>query len=59
MEDSLDEVEPMRRFAKVSLDRVPDETTLCKFRHYLERMGYTKKLFLGSTELFIEKGIVS
>ena len=34
--------------AKVSLDRVPDETTLCKFRHYLERTG-----------LFIANGMAS
>ena len=33
MEDSLYDVESMRRFAGVDLDGIPDETTLCKFRH--------------------------
>ena len=37
MEDSLYDVESMRRFAGVDLDHVPDETTTCKFRHFLER----------------------
>ena len=27
-------VESMRRFAGVGLDAIPDETTICKFRHF-------------------------
>jgi len=37
MEDALYEVKSMRRFARVGLDRVPDETTILNFRHLLER----------------------
>ena len=44
MEDSLYEVESMRRFAGIDLRTVPDETTICKFRHYLEENGLTEKL---------------
>jgi len=45
MEDALYEVESMRRFTGVSLDRIPDETTILNFRHFLERHGLGKKLF--------------
>jgi len=45
MEDALYEVESMRRFAGISLDRVPDETTILNFRHLLERHELGKKLF--------------
>jgi transposase, IS5 family len=44
MEDALYEVESMRRFAGISLDRVPDETTILNFRHLLERHELGKKL---------------
>ena len=37
MEDSLYDVASMRRFAGAALDAIPDETTICKFRHFLER----------------------
>ncbi|WP_293675564.1 transposase, partial [Thiolapillus sp.] len=38
MEDALYEIESMRRFAGLELceDRLPDETTILKFRHLLE-----------------------
>src|SRR5690606_36554073 len=36
MEDSLYDIESMRRFAGVDLESIPDETTICKFRHFLE-----------------------
>ena len=45
MEDALYEVESMRRFAGISLDRVPDEATILNFRHLLERHELGKKLF--------------
>ena len=45
MEDSLYEVASMRRFAEVALDAIPDETTICKFRHFLERYRLTEILF--------------
>src|SRR5690606_36079968 len=37
MEDALYEIESMRRFAGIRLDRVPDETTILNFRHLLEQ----------------------
>jgi len=37
MEDALYDIESMRQFAGLKLDRLPDETTILKFRHFLER----------------------
>ena len=36
MEDMLYDSASMKRFVGISIDEVPDETTLCKFRHFLE-----------------------
>ena len=43
MEDSLYDNKSMRRFAGISLDSVPAETMICKFRHFLENNNLTKK----------------
>jgi len=47
MEDALYEIESMRRFAGLELceDRLPDETTILKFRHRLEKHRLTDELF--------------
>jgi transposase len=45
MEDALYEIESMPHFAGLKLDRLPDETTILKFRHFLERHGLGKALF--------------
>ena len=46
MEDSLYEIESMRRFAGLRIsDPLPDETTLLKFRHLLEKHGLGNQLF--------------
>ena len=45
MEESLYDIESMRRFAGVSMQRIPDETTLCKFRHFLVRHKMSEELF--------------
>lgn len=46
MEDALYEIESMRRFAGLSLnDRLPDETTILNFRHFLEKHGLGQKMF--------------
>lgn len=37
MEDALYEVESMRQFAGLKLGRLPDETTILKFRHLLDQ----------------------
>lgn len=47
LEEELLESESMRRFVGIDLghERVPDETTVCKFRHLLERHGLGEKIF--------------
>ena len=46
MEDALYEVESMRRFAGLDLtnDAMPDETTILKFRHLLEKHALTSQI---------------
>ena len=45
MEDALYEIESMRHFAGLKLDRLPDETTILNFRHFLEQHVLGKVLF--------------
>jgi IS5 family transposase len=45
MNDALHNIESMRHFASLKLDGLPDETTILKFRHFLERYGLGKVLF--------------
>ena len=47
VEESLYDSQAMRRFVGIDLGReaVPDETTLCKFRHLLERNGLGEQIF--------------
>ncbi len=45
MGDSLYEIESMRRFAGITIDTVPDETTILKFRHLLEEHRLGQKIF--------------
>lgn len=47
MEDALYDSESMRRFSGIELGRdpVPDETTILKFRHLLEKHDASKSLF--------------
>jgi transposase, IS5 family len=47
VEEALYESLSMRRFADIDLGRepAPDETTVCKFRHLLERHDLGRKLF--------------
>lgn len=44
MEESLYDIESMRRFAGVSMQSIPDETTLCKFRGFLVRHKISEEL---------------
>lgn len=44
MEESLYDIESMRRFAGVSMQRIPDETTLCRFRHFLVKHKMSEEL---------------
>lgn len=47
MEDALYDSESMRRFAGIELvdDAVPDESTILRFRHLLERHGLSEQVF--------------
>lgn len=47
LEDALYDSNAMRQFAGIDLGRepVPDETTVCKFRHLLERHGLGQAIF--------------
>ena len=58
LEDSLYDVESMRRFAGVPLDSIPDETTICKFRHFLEKHRLTEALFRCTAQYLSERGML-
>lgn len=45
MEEALYENEVLRQFAGVRHERIPDETSLLHFRHFLERHGLCQALF--------------
>ena len=47
MEDALYDSESMRRFAGIELvdDAIPDESTILRFRHLLERYGLSEQIF--------------
>ena len=58
MEDALYEIESMRRFAGLRLsDSLPDETTILKFRHLLEKHNLGKKLFREIEKHLAEHGL--
>lgn len=65
-EDSIYDSESMRRFAGVELgdDVIPDETTILRFRHLLEKHGLTEAMFeeinglLAERELLIRSGTI-
>src|SRR3972149_5688830 len=59
-EDAIYDSESMRRFAKVELgdDVVPDETTILRFRHLLEKHGLTKRIFDEIQGLLEEKRLL-
>jgi IS5 family transposase len=60
MEDSLYDIESMRRFADINLeiDEVPDETTILNFRHLLEKHNLTKQIFEKTKQYLSEKGLL-
>jgi len=59
-EDAIYDSESMRRFARVELgdDRVPDETTILRFRHLLEAHQLTEGLFIEITGQLESKGLL-
>ena len=60
MEDALYDSESMRRFAGIDLaaDLVPDETTILRSRHLLERHRLTEQLFAEVRALLQEKKLL-
>ena len=59
-EDAIYDSESMRRFVGVELgeDRVPDETTILRFRHLLERHELTEAMFALVRRLLEAKGLL-
>jgi IS5 family transposase len=60
MEDALYDSEAMRRFAGIDLaaELVPDETTILRFRHLLEKHRLTEQLFAEVRALLEEKRLL-
>ena len=60
MEEALWETPLLPRFAGISLnfERVPDETTILKFRHLLEKHELSKALFDEMTAVLTERGLL-
>ena len=59
-EDSIYDSESMRRFARVELgdDKIPDETTILRFRHLLEKHRLTEAIFEAVKHLLAEKRLL-
>ena len=57
-EDAIYDSYAMRRFTGIDFlkDSVPDETTLCKFRHLLEEHGLNKLFFEAINRVMAETG---
>jgi IS5 family transposase len=59
VEEALYDSLAMRQFAGIDLGRepVPDETTMCRFRHLLETHGLGRQLFEAVQRHLAEKGL--
>ena len=59
-EDSLYDIESMRRFAGIELaeDAIPDESTILRFRHLLEQHQLTEQIFAEIRTLLEEKRLL-
>jgi IS5 family transposase len=59
-EDSLYDIESMRRFAGIELmgHDIPDETTILRFRHLLEQHHLTEQIFAEIRSLLEEKRLL-
>jgi len=58
VEDSLYDTLCLRQFAGLSLDNIPDETTICKFRHFLETHNLSAVLFDQVNVYLQEQGLL-
>jgi IS5 family transposase len=59
VEEALYDSEAMRRFVGIDLglEPVPDETTMCRFRHLLEERGLGRRLFDEVQQHLAAKGL--
>ena len=59
-EEALYDSEAMHRFAGIELceDAIPDESTICTFRHLLERHQLTEAIFATIDQYLSEQGLV-
>lgn len=58
MEDALYEIESMRNFAGLSINRpIPDESTILKFRHLLEEHQLGSVLFATINKSLVREGL--
>lgn len=59
-EDAIYDSESMRRFAGIELgqDKIPDESTILRFRHLLEEHSLTEAMFREIRGLLEEKGLL-
>ena len=58
MEEALYEIASMRRFANLSLDRIPDETTILNFRHLLEANDLAPEILRRVNAHLTRKGLL-
>src|SRR5215207_1234270 len=60
MEEALYDSQAMRGFAGIDLavERVPDETTILNFRHWLERHDLSRSLFDEVSAMLEERGLL-
>lgn len=58
-EDAVNDSMAMRQFVGIDLgeEAVPDETTICKFRHLLEQHNLGERLFELINEFLVENGL--
>ena len=58
-EEALYDIESMRRFVGIDPgnDPVPDETTICKFRHLFEAHGLAERIFREVNAHLESKGL--
>jgi transposase, IS5 family len=59
MEDAIYDRNSFQKFLEIDLlsDAVPDETTICKFRHLLEEHGLQEEFFTIVNEILDERGL--
>lgn len=60
MEDALYEIESMRRFARLELidDALPDETTILRFRRFLEKHQLTSQMMNVINDVLEARGVL-